>query len=589
MRCFVPRSTIVPAVAGLFPPKPELVVNSMKAPEKTTSQSRENLTLKLFYLSFFYLFFMVLTAPILLREIHANDLWKALYSGRYLWIFHQFPSHATFSFSPVLDFLPRNSFNWLGNLVFILLQATAGLLGQQALRVVIVVFAVVVVHSILNFDSHPALLFILVMFTYGLVQKTHLRTAIFSVGFTPVLIWIWYQYYYCQRRQWLYAIPVVMILWSNMHGSYLVGIGLLFLLFAGSFLNRSVDNDAGSDVVKLTLVFGLVVLGVTFVKPYPDYQTYNKFSQLTGRLAASIGLVDGSASQGSTDRSGATHIFGAPGNAESGKTENGPEEPSYVYRTVKSYLQTVFKMEGQFRSAEFAFPYEHTKFLFVRAGFVIAAVGVLSFIFVPFPLRLDLLLVSLGSILLGLGYLRTVAYIPMVLIPVIFIRKKQGDFDDLITKKVVVVTSLVSLLAIWILTGNVLFLGYTNSVTLLTGNPHHNLGIGTVPRFNDRSAEWILANYPNSRFYNSYNVGGFLIWKWWPYKKVFLDSKFSAYDPKFQQQLISQPLPKTLKDHKLDFAVLELTSPWSLNYFLPSPDWALLRQDEALLVFRRNP
>lgn len=564
----------------------------MKPVEKNNNPSSHDRHrwIRFLYLSFFYVFLLLLISPVIFRKAHANDLWKALYSGRYLAMFGQFPNHSTFAFSPTVNFLTRNTFNWLGNLSFYGLQTLGGVYAQQGLRCLVILFALVLLHSLMDFDSHPFCLLILVFVTYGIIQKTHLRTALFAVPFTSLLMWIWYQVYYKGHSLKLYYLPLLFLLWSNIHGSYIVGLGILSLLIIGAVLNLITKKEKPDITSRLLIVFGLIFAIVVFVKPFPDLKAPNLFSKTAKNFGASIGVLSSPEKKRKTDLE-ATTVFGMPEEASNTRPEaerSKADRDSTLYQTFKATLRAPFQSGGRFRSAEYLFPLEHTQFLFVRSSLLIIVPVLLSFLLVPFPLRWDLLVGSLGITLLGLGYLRTVGYISLVIVPCIIMRFNEGDFRELISEKTVITSSITSLLGIWILSGNLLFLIYTDNLQRLTGNPHHTIGAGVIDRFDSQTADLILRNYPDEDFYNAYNIGSFLIWKWWPHKKVFLDSKFSAFESSFQQRLVNTRLPEFLKELQINHGVMTISSVWSRRYFLPSSDWALIHQNKRSLVFKRN-
>lgn len=544
------------------------------------------------YLSFFYGFYFILTSPILLRKLHANDLWKALYSGRYLSIFWSFPHHGTFAFTPVLDHLPRNAFNWLGNLSFVGFYQLGGLYAHQGLRIILVLFVVLLLHAMLDFEVHPFLLLVFVFFTYALTQKTHLRTAIFAIPFTVLLMWIWCRTFYADHQKFLYLFPVLFVIWSSSHGSYIAGFGFFLVLVFGRILDTLWHPDlsflrTGSRLILVTsLVFGSIL----FVSPFPDMKAVEQFGTVPqSAVSSAFEPFSTSSSQEvpSKDEPRMTHLIGTPddatGNETTKKTKTSP-----TYEFLKSLLRLPFPERDGFRSAEFAFPFEHTSFLFVRVTFLFAFIGLASFVIAPRPIRFDLMLVSGAALIVGLGFLRTMAFIPLILFPVLIVRYRLGHFDSFLNETTKASLSLVSLLALWIMTGNVLFLLYSGQTPKLTGNPNHDIGPGTVDRFNPDTARWVLRNRREPRIYNTYNLGSYLIWKWWPYKKVFLDSKFTAFEKSFRKKLTEIPVDELLQEVNINHGIMETNDLWTLRYFLPSDEWSLAYQKRDILYFERQ-
>ncbi|MFB6347131.1 MAG: hypothetical protein ABEK50_15515 [bacterium] len=474
----------------------------------------------------------------------------------------------------------------MGNLTLVGVYQLGDIYGYLLFRGLIVLFAALVVHSIIDFDTHPFWLLTLVFFAFCLIQKTHMRTAIFSIPFTTLLMWLWFKYYYQGQSKLLYGIPIVFLFWSNIHGSYIVGVGFLILLVLGALVNRLFRVQPGVSPIKFLLILLLTLGIVTYVKPFPDHQAYNKAKQTLKRSGSTLGLIERSQDN---KQAGRIQSYFFAGTFERTHAERvRKRKRSSVYRILKTVLRLPFDSGGQFQSAEFAFPYQHPKFIFVRAGFLIASVSLLVFLLAPAPFRCDLFLALLGSLLLGLGYLRTVSYVALVTVPVMFIRFQIGDYKNWLTNRLSVTSSLASLLAVWILAGNILFLIYINDVKTLTGNPHHELGFNTISRFDPAAAERVLKHDPRARYFNTYNIGSFLIWKWWPYKRVFFDSKFSAFKPEFQRRVTRGALPRILDDYQLQHAITETGSYWAIRYFLRAPYWEVTFGNKAHLTFRHK-
>ncbi len=181
----------------------------------------------------FYGLLTVMIFPILGELVSSNDIFKALYSGRYLWWFGQFPHHSTFTFSPVLEFLPRDSFNWLGNLILLGVFQTTGYTGLQLLRGLIVAVIVGLVHSLFDWDRNPIFLVLLFFVITALGQKLLIRTAMVAAPGLTVLLWIGTAGWDREDRTIYWLFPLVLLVWSQIHGSYQLGAGVLVVFLIG--------------------------------------------------------------------------------------------------------------------------------------------------------------------------------------------------------------------------------------------------------------------------------------------------------------------------------------------------------------------
>ena len=94
--------------------------------------------------------------------------------------------------------------------------------------------------------------------------------------------------------------------------------------------------------------------------------------------------------------------------------------------------------------------------------------------------------------------------------------------------------------------------------------------------------------------FHSYNMGGYLIWKTWPRRKVFVDGRNVEYGPRFINKAIHWYVPKVWAEldaeWKFDYAVISNSPFYGAAAFDSSPDWALVFWDDAALVYlRRTP
>lgn len=554
-----------------------------------------------FHSVLFYTALFVLIAPILGRQLYAQDLFKALYSGRYLQWFHQFPHHSTFTFHETVDFLGRNSFNWFGNLIFYGVYVSGGYSGLQLFRNLLIVFAGAVFHAFSDWDYHPLVLIILTVGLYGLSQNLLVRTAIFAVPFTLLVLWLWEQYRFEGKNQYLWFYPVLFLFWGNMHGSYLIGFGILVLLTLGDGIDGLIGdrNLFDSIQVKYLLLLAMVLVVIVGVKPSFDNKLFTKSSDLITTITQVAG--DQAENQDSSDDT----YRSLPGNPSDVplirekigvhrlKGHGSPELSQRtwsesLYQLVRRMLtQTLFEM-NRFRSDEFEFPFSRPNLLLTRANFFVAFIGVLVFLMRPLKIRLSYLLPFLAVLVVGLGYMRTVGYISLVGIPIIFskYRRDLKGVDFGLDNPWVLISAIV---AISLLIGNVGSHLARGSIHEFTRNDGHRLGWGTIDRYEDRFAEELLRDYPGEKFFNSYGLGSFLAWKWWPHKKVFIDSKYSAYARSFKKRFIGMTLPEQLQRENIDYGVLETGNLW-LVYFLHSDDWTILkRKSGMILVGRRTP
>ncbi|MFN0152064.1 MAG: hypothetical protein ACKVU1_15290 [bacterium] len=91
---------------------------------------------------------------------------------------------------------------------------------------------------------------------------------------------------------------------------------------------------------------------------------------------------------------------------------------------------------------------------------------------------------------------------------------------------------------------------------------------------------------------NSPGFGGYLIWRFWPERKVFADGRLDVYVD-VNETLVRTPWRRTLDERGLTYAILESESgglgddPLTAA-IAEAPDWALVYWDDAAMVWARD-
>jgi len=106
--------------------------------------------------------------------------------------------------------------------------------------------------------------------------------------------------------------------------------------------------------------------------------------------------------------------------------------------------------------------------------------------------------------------------------------------------------------------------------------------------------EWIETNRPEGLMFNSYNWGGYLIWRLWPEYKVYVDGRTDLYDDAFLRDYLkviqAQPGFESILDRdQVDWMLIEANS--ALDVLLArDANWQdVYRDDRAAIFTRRSP
>jgi tetratricopeptide (TPR) repeat protein len=120
-----------------------------------------------------------------------------------------------------------------------------------------------------------------------------------------------------------------------------------------------------------------------------------------------------------------------------------------------------------------------------------------------------------------------------------------------------------------------------------------NFGTG-LEDLPDRAIRYLDENDVSGRMFHSYNMGGYLIWKTWPRRQVFVDGRNVEYGPEFTAAAMNWAHPEIWArldaQWRFDYAVIENSPGYVAAILDASPQWALVFWDDAALVYlRRTP
>jgi hypothetical protein len=106
-----------------------------------------------------------------------------------------------------------------------------------------------------------------------------------------------------------------------------------------------------------------------------------------------------------------------------------------------------------------------------------------------------------------------------------------------------------------------------------------------------KAVAFIQEEQPPGPIFNSYNWGGYLIFKLWPDYPVYIDGRTDLYDDVFIRRYLKVTVAdegweQTLREDRINLVLIETNS--TLAKFLSqSPEWTEIYQDDMASVFRK--
>jgi hypothetical protein len=206
--------------------------------------------------------------------------------GEYIMNNYTIPTHDIFSYTrPPLAWTPPV---WFAELIFAVLYKPFGLTGV----VVFMAFLIAAIYAILFKFLRSSGVSIIVAFLTVLLaagaSAIHwlARPHIFSL----MLLLVWYivlDTYQYKHKNYLYLLPFLMLLWANLHGSFIMGFILLIVYITGNFLKAHFAKEergiASSRIKKLILFFSLCLLA-SLLNPQGYKILFSPFEPATNKI-----------------------------------------------------------------------------------------------------------------------------------------------------------------------------------------------------------------------------------------------------------------------------------------------------------------
>ncbi len=108
------------------------------------------------------------------------------------------------------------------------------------------------------------------------------------------------------------------------------------------------------------------------------------------------------------------------------------------------------------------------------------------------------------------------------------------------------------------------------------------------------AANWIVEHQPVGKLFNSYNWGGYLLWRLWPEYPIYTDGRTDVYANAFLQEYLKivtgqLDAPALFDERGIKLVMIEQESPL-VAQLLESGRWqAAYRDDKAAVLTRREP
>lgn len=189
---------------------------------------------------FYIIFFLFLLAFTITFNFYDYDLWARLIVGMSVFQTGHVLKHDFLSYAPTHIWYDHE---WGSGVIFYLAQhffSTAGILFLQVILMFLIFFIIAKIVKLRGVKTtHPYnfLFYYSAFMSLSYLYNNPVRCQMFTFVFFTLFLYILELARKGENRS-LIAIPFLMIIWNNLHGGCVSGIGLIVLYVVGEFLNR---------------------------------------------------------------------------------------------------------------------------------------------------------------------------------------------------------------------------------------------------------------------------------------------------------------------------------------------------------------
>lgn len=112
-------------------------------------------------------------------------------------------------------------------------------------------------------------------------------------------------------------------------------------------------------------------------------------------------------------------------------------------------------------------------------------------------------------------------------------------------------------------------------------------GLGKSNKFNDGMAEIVQKELPPKNIYNTYNMGGYLLWKWYLERQVFIDGRSTIFEKDFYQAYTTNNAQKYIEKEELEHAILNMVVDKDRIMIFAKQGWYPIHFDPGMTIMKK--
>ncbi len=545
---------------------------------------------------------LVMAVGFVIRPINDVDIWWHIEIGHQIVKQRALPDLTTLYFTPVNANAHHDlRHTWLGDSIFYGLFSAG---GDKFLTLFILLLTWIAVVKIAKPTARERSLAIVLSFMFlgCSYQQQIVRNAAFSLlGVALIIACTDNQRWAYKMKSW-WMMTIIIVVWSNLHGSYLLGLFIMGALFCGTIWeqpdmlsNRKhtlnipfawivalVFSSWGSHVAMSFLSFfthgiGLwvaIIASLTFLFSLTIGSSIAIKTLNSPRLnwkSIMVAFFAGQVVWATYFITNSDHIARDPA---------GPvplSQLNLLERLIHQFNSTLWDPSvNQFGSLDFQSPFFYLGDIYVWLSLGCAALA--GWRLWKEEERNPLAFAWLGIWVIGLGYVRTIGYLGILSV---FILGRNHWFCSRPAK----IFRPLALFAFGtVIAAN---MGLPRLIGLYPG---HRLSLTRAPYFSREVPDFILDKFLDQPAMNTIGIGGYLMLQWTGRKKVMIDGFFSPHAGEtldLHDRALSERNPDLFLKYNCHVAIIPVWNNGWTSVFHDHVSWYPIAVDRGMIVFQR--
>lgn len=499
------------------------------------------------------------TFPLVFRQVSVSDAWWHIALGKWLATRRSWPDLSQFYFTPANEAVLAGElrWQWLGDILLFAVYAFGGALGLQLLVVACFLAAVLFLRRLWPAaELSPWLILLFAASALATYQLQLPRNSLFSLALYPAVIWLCLRGSGPPRGNEYAVISGVLIVWSFLHGSCLLGWATSGLILGARSLQSAPSRWRRAALALLWTagMFAILSAGRT-----------DAVSLAAGPLQQLSGIAGPSPISGATSE----ELFEGAGAED---------------RSPRQWLNSLIwkRQPGIPWSNDYWSPLDLLPGMRpVEAAFALCAAAALI-LALHRNVPAGLVLAWLCTVPLGLGYVRMFGYMALASVAVILVSLRTCSLAR----------STLATAAGWVLvagwTAYAWFLFFSGGMERFIPEGQHVSRSGKTPLYDSVTAAWVLEHFPHDKSFTNIEAGSYCLLAWDFRKPVFLDGFFAPHTAEVwgaYHAAARGDLDGLVNRFGVTVAVIPHTSTILFERFLEAPDWAAVAAGQGLAVF----